>query len=176
MSAVLTDGRQAEIPCDAGRFLLKIQREWAGSRPQRVRALAALTLHANGWTCEQIALALGWEAKGHVARLIKQTKAELQEFYRARGGAEPAELDLSLQNATAAEAAIEILRQHPRGLTFRQIHDLAAQRGLLWERDTLRRDLARRPDQFERVGPGLYRLARRQPGRDVDPSGFSPPG
>lgn len=56
-------------PIERDVFLHQIRREWIATDPRRLRALAALTLHANGWTCDEIGQLLGVQ-KSVASRLV----------------------------------------------------------------------------------------------------------
>lgn len=84
MSVRHPDGSAVEPQGDPAAFLLQLHRGWAGSDETRLRKLAAVTLHANGWTMDMIAKAMGWQARGHVARVIQATKVEICQYFADR--------------------------------------------------------------------------------------------
>jgi hypothetical protein len=82
MSARHRDGTAAEPQGDPQQYLVKLHRSWARGNRDRLRRLAAVTLYANGWRMEMIARAMGWKARGHAARMVHATIAELQQYFR----------------------------------------------------------------------------------------------
>lgn len=48
--------------------------------PQRLRGVAALMLQQNGYTTEQIAHVLGWQARGSATRAMQSAREALQQF------------------------------------------------------------------------------------------------
>lgn len=85
------DGLRAEPPrtvAESNRLLTDLYREWSGHNPRRLRCLAAVVLHGEGWTHEMIARALGWANRGAAHKAIDQTRRDLQQhFARLNPGA-----------------------------------------------------------------------------------------
>lgn len=77
---VTTQGEQAELdrlPIEADAFTAQLMEEWAAGDPVRVRWLAALTLRVNGWTYQQIGVALGTDrgaARQRVQRALSSIR------------------------------------------------------------------------------------------------------
>lgn len=72
-------------PREQAAFVAELALAWTGDDPQRLRALAALVLHEEGWTLRRIALALGTEPSGGTARrLIAQAKRGVRRLAATR--------------------------------------------------------------------------------------------
>jgi hypothetical protein len=70
------------LPIEQERFTQQLHKEWVDGDPQRRRQLAALTLHAHGWTYRDIALVFGLASDGgSVVRMVSAAKLELQEDF-----------------------------------------------------------------------------------------------
>lgn len=81
MSYQTPDGLPTEMPRSAlheQRFLAEIQQSWAGEDRRRMRDLAAVVLHANGWKLEMISQALGWQERSSARKAIQRTKRSLR--------------------------------------------------------------------------------------------------
>lgn len=59
---------------------------------KRLRAVAAMTLHANGFSTEQIATVLGWQAKGSVSRAMQSAREQIAELFDSNSSS-PGRLD-----------------------------------------------------------------------------------
>jgi len=72
-------GRTSEVP--------SVWTEYASENPQRWKGLACLTLSLQGWPLERIGLVIG-HSKGHVSRLVADTRVALEKMYRQDSEAE----------------------------------------------------------------------------------------
>lgn len=78
------DGLRAEPPrtvAESNRLLTDLYREWSGNNSRRLRCLAAVVLHGEGWTHEMIARALGWATRGAAHKAIDQTRRSLRVHF-----------------------------------------------------------------------------------------------
>lgn len=79
MSVVDQSGEKIVLP-----RMCELPETWsafAAEDPQRWKGVACVALHLQGWPLERIGLAVG-HSKGHVSRLVAETRRELEALYR----------------------------------------------------------------------------------------------
>lgn len=76
--------------------------------------------------------------------------------------------DDELLSASAAEVARRILSENLDGLTFRELQEIAENKGRIIQPDSLRRAMGKREDLFEKLGDGKYRLRSESPQKMAD--------
>lgn len=72
------------LPENLGDKNFRLLNVWAKDDPQKLRYLAALSLHLLGWHTNRIAVVLGCH-KGNASRIVNDTKEKIEEFLYAGG-------------------------------------------------------------------------------------------
>lgn len=87
MSVQNLDGSPAELAREpANRFLHQLELQWAKGNPEKLQALAIVTLSANGWTMRTISKALGLEPSGGQAtRLLNAAHNAIRMLFDETG-------------------------------------------------------------------------------------------
>lgn len=87
MSYQTSDGLPVESPRtvqEQNRFLTEIYQEWCDRDRARLRGLAALTLHADGWTLEMVRTVLGFGDRSAARKAIERTRVQLRVHFQDR--------------------------------------------------------------------------------------------